>query len=63
MKRGKKYMRGSDVKMKKGLVGYLCFGKEGLEKKDMRKNQFRIPIIISDKVSEEKTMVYIKNGK
>ena len=44
----------------KELIGELCFGKEGIEKKDLRKNQLRIPIILTDKVKKDKTIVYIK---
>jgi len=46
-----------------GLVGELCFGKEGLEKKDLRKNQFRIPVIVTNNVSENKTTVIVCKGK
>ena len=50
--------------MKKNkLIGELCFGKEGLEKKDLRKSQLRIPIVLDDSIEEDKTIVYIKKEK
>ena len=45
------------TKTKGELIGTLCFGKEGLEKKDLRKNQLRIPVIKSDKIDKDSTIV------